>query len=55
MTYFAKIFGTFSLSFSCEIKLYMKCARQAGIPVETFCIPLTRQKSLRRAIKNLVQ
>ena len=40
-----QIFGTFSLSFSCVIKLYMKSARQAGMSLEAStlriqqCIP----------------
>ena len=45
ITYFTQIFGTFSLIFSCEVKLCMKSAQQAGISLEAFilriqlCIP----------------
>ena len=38
MTCFTYIFNTFSLSFSSEMKLYMKSARQAGISRETFVL-----------------
>ena len=38
MTCFTQIFGTFCLSFSCEIKLHMKRARQVGISLETFIL-----------------
>ena len=31
-------FGTFSLPFSCEIKLYRKSAGQARISLETFIL-----------------
>ena len=36
ITCFRYIFGTFSLSFSCKIKLYMKSARQTWMSLETF-------------------
>ena len=38
MACFNKIFGTFSLSSSYEVKLYMKSARQARMSLETFIL-----------------
>ena len=38
ITCFTQIFGTFSLSFSCEIKLHIKSVRQAGMPLKTFIL-----------------
>ena len=38
MTCFTYIFGTFLLSFSGELKLYMKSARQAGMSLEIFIL-----------------
>ena len=35
MKYFPEIFCTYSLSFSCEIKMYMKRAPQAGMSPES--------------------
>ena len=38
MTCFTQIFRTFSLSFSSEIKLYMKSSQQAVMSLETFIL-----------------
>ena len=54
MTCFTSFSGTFSMSFSCEIKLHMKNAQKAGISLETF-IFLTRQKPLMGAMANVGQ
>ena len=40
MTCFPSIFGTFSLSFSYEIKLDMKSAQKAGMSLETFLLKI---------------
>ena len=64
VTYFPEILDTFSLSFSYEIKLYMKSAWRAGMSLETSILrtqlyvpaySLTRRKPLTGAMTTFVQ
>ena len=64
MTFFLQTFGTLSLPFSYEIKLYMKSAWQAEMSLEIFILriqlyisafSLTIWKTLASSVTNFVQ